>query len=67
MDIMCEVNPEYEKFMIYDKGKKVLYVLISTVIYRIIESAILWYDFLSTTISDLGPKLTHMNNVLQIN
>ena len=22
MDIMCEVNPKYEKFVIYDKGEK---------------------------------------------
>ena len=28
VEIMCKVNPEYEKSVIYDKSKKVLYVLI---------------------------------------
>ena len=50
MEIMCEVNPEYEKFVIYEKGKKVLYVLILKSIYGMIKSALLWYDFFSTTI-----------------
>ena len=26
VDIMCRVNPEYEKHVIYQRGKKVLYV-----------------------------------------
>ena len=54
---MCDVNPEYEKFVTYEKGRKVLYVLILKSVYGIIESALLWYDFFSTTLSDLGLKL----------
>ena len=57
MDIMCKVNPEYEKCMTYEKGKKVLYVLILKLIYGMIESALLWYDFFSTTLSCLGFKI----------
>ena len=41
VDIMCEVNPEYEKFVTYEKVKKVLCVLILKVIYGIIKSALL--------------------------
>ena len=26
VDIMCEVNPEYKKYVISEKGRKVLYV-----------------------------------------
>ena len=57
VDIMCKVNPEYEKFMIYDKVKKVLCVLILKVLYGMIESALLWYDLFSTILSYLGFKL----------
>ena len=57
VEIICEVNPEYEKFMKYEKGKKVLYVLILKAVYVMIESALIWYDFFSTTLSDLGFKL----------
>ena len=41
VDIMCKVNPEYEKFVIYERGKNMLYVLIFTAIYGIIESTLI--------------------------
>ena len=50
MEIMCKVNPEYGTFVTYEKGKKLLYVLILKAIYVMIESALLWYDFFSTTL-----------------
>ena len=43
VDIMCEVNPEYENFVTYERGKKVLYVLILKAIHGMIESDLLWY------------------------
>ena len=36
MVVMCEISPEYEKSGIYEKGKKVLYVLILKAIYGMI-------------------------------
>ena len=57
VDIMCEVNLDYEKFMTYDRGKKVLYMIILKAIYRMIEIALLWYDLFYTTLSDLGFNL----------
>ena len=57
LDIMCEVNPEYEKLVTYEKGKKLLYVLILKAIYRMIESALLWYYLFATTLLDLGFKI----------
>ena len=36
VDIICKVNPEYEKFVTYEKVKKVLYVLILKAIYGMI-------------------------------
>ena len=57
VDIMCQVNPEYETFVTYEKGKKVLYVLILKVVYGMIESALLWYFLFSTTLSYFWFKL----------
>ena len=45
LDILCEVNLEYEIFVTYEKGKKVLYVLILKAIHGMIESALIWYYF----------------------
>ena len=36
VDIMCEVNPEYEIFVTFQKDKKVLYVLILRAVYGMI-------------------------------
>ena len=57
VEIMSEVNSEYYNFLIYDKGKNVLYVLILKAVYGMIESALLWYDLFSTPLSDLGSEL----------
>ena len=67
MDIMCKVNPEYEKFLTYFKGKKVLYVIILKAIYIMIEIALLWYDFSLQHYRIWGSNLIHMNDVFQIN
>ena len=57
LDITCKANPEYEKFMIYEKGKKLMYVMILKIIYRMLDSALLWYYLFSSKLSDLGLKL----------
>ena len=57
LDIVCKVNSEYEEFVTYDKGKKVLRVLILKMIYGMIESDFLWYNLFSKKISDLGIKI----------
>mmetsp|Transcript_45473 Transcript_45473/g.67010 ORF Transcript_45473/g.67010 Transcript_45473/m.67010 type:complete len:226 (-) Transcript_45473:536-1213(-) len=55
---MCEVNPEYKKYVIIDKnGKKMLYVRILRVIYGCIESALLWYDLYVKTLKRMGFEL----------
>ena len=55
--IMCEVNTEYETFVTYENGKKELYVLVLKEIYGMIESALLWYNFFSATLSYLVFKI----------
>lgn len=54
VDIMVEANAEYEKYVVYEKGKKVLYLRVLRALYGCIESALLWYDLYSTTLEKEG-------------
>ena len=54
VDIMCDVNPEYKKYAIEEKVKRVLYVRVLREIYGCIESALLWYELFSNMLKDLG-------------
>jgi hypothetical protein len=54
VDIMCEVNADYLPYVVYENGKKVLYVKILRAIYGCIESALLWYNLYATTLKDMG-------------
>ena len=54
VDIMCKVNPEHLKNVIYENGKKVLYMEILQAIYGCIESALRWYELYSTTLEKEG-------------
>ena len=54
VNIVCQVNTDYKQHVIYDNGKKVLYLLVLMVIYGCIKSLFLWYNLLSTTIEGLG-------------
>jgi len=57
IDIMCEINPEYVKFIRCEKVQRVLYLRILRVIYSCIESALQWYVLYSKTLKGLGYKL----------
>ena len=50
VNIVCQLNTEYKQHVIYDNGKNLLYLLVIMVIYGCIESALLWYNLLSTTL-----------------
>ena len=43
VDIMVNVNPEHTKNVVYECGKKVLYMEILQVIYGCIEPSLRWY------------------------
>ena len=58
VDIMCEVNPEYKKYVITDRnGKRILYVKVLRAIYGCIESALLWYELYVKILKGMGFKL----------
>ena len=54
VDIMCKVNPDHTKNVIYENGKKVLYLEVLQAIYGCIESALRWYELYSETLSKEG-------------
>ena len=41
VDIMCETNPEYADTVVFEKGVKVLYLLVLRSIYGCIQAAML--------------------------
>ena len=58
VDIMCEVNPEYKKYVTTDRnGNRILYVKVLRAIYGCIESALLWYELYVKTLKGMGFKL----------
>jgi hypothetical protein len=51
------MRPEYEKFVVYENGVKVLYVLLLKAMYGCVKSALLWYQLFSGTLVDMGFEL----------
>ena len=51
---MCDINSEYGKHVIYDKGVKVLYLQVLLTLYGCIESALQWYTLYTKTLNDEG-------------
>ena len=54
VDIMCEINPEFKKHVIEERGKKVLYVKVLRAIYGCIQSALLWYESYVKTLKGMS-------------
>jgi hypothetical protein len=53
-DIMSKVNLEHAKNIVYENGKKVLYIKVLQAIYGCIESALLWYNLYASTLKGMG-------------
>jgi len=53
-DIMCQVNPEYERFTKGEGKNKVLYLHLLRALYGCIESALLWYNLYVETLRGMG-------------
>ena len=57
VDIMCDINPEYEQYVRFENGVKVLYLRVLRAIYGCIESALQWYVLYKTTLEKEGFEL----------
>ena len=56
-DIMCNANPEFKKYVLVEKGTKVLYLKVLRAIYGCIKSALLWYNLFTEILSKEGYKV----------
>jgi Reverse transcriptase (RNA-dependent DNA polymerase)/Zinc knuckle len=54
VDILCEMNPEYEEFVVTENGVRVLYVRLIKALYGCVKSALLWYELFQTTLQQMG-------------
>ena len=44
VDVFCSANEKYKKFLMMEKGRKVIYLRILRALYGCIQSALLWYN-----------------------
>ena len=54
VDIMCNVDSKYKKFVIEENGQRVLYLQLLKALYGCVRSALLWYELFATTLKDMG-------------
>ena len=54
VDLLCEVNREYEKHVVFEGKTKVLYVRCNKAIYGCVMSGLLWYELFSSTLQEKG-------------
>ena len=57
VDLFCNIDPTLADFVAYEKGKKVLYVQLDKALYGCVQSALLWYELYSSTLTDMGFEL----------
>ena len=62
VDIMCQVDPEYKKYVVIHNNKKVLYLKMLRALYGCLESALLWYNLFTTTLKNMGFELNPYDN-----
>jgi hypothetical protein len=54
VDIMCNVDSKYKKFVVIENGQRVLYLQLLKALYGCVRSALLWYELFSTTLENMG-------------
>ena len=54
VDMFCNLDASFRKFITYEKGKKVLYTQLDKALYGCVQSALLWYELYSDTLKDMG-------------
>ena len=62
VDILCDRNPSYRKFVVQEKGGATLYMQLLKALYGCIKSALLWYELFSGTLIGMGFELNPYDN-----
>ena len=54
VDILCEANPKYRKFVVKDGSKQIIYLRLKKALYGCIQSALLWYHMFTSELKTEG-------------
>jgi hypothetical protein len=54
VDVMCKVDEGYREFVVFENGKKVLYLQLLKALYGCLRSALLWYELYTTKLDGMG-------------
>lgn len=54
VEIFCEMNDDYSKFVVIENGQKVLYVRLLKALYGCVKSALLWYRLFTEHLQHMG-------------
>ena len=58
LEYLVEIAPEtYSKYVVMEKNRKVLYVVVIKAIYGMLEASLLWYHELSNKLKVIGFNL----------
>ena len=57
VDILRDIDPDMEQFVVTENGKRVIYVQPIKALYGCVKSALLWYQLFSTMLVDMGFEL----------
>jgi hypothetical protein len=57
VDILCDVCSDYEQYVTWENGKKVLYLQLLKALYGCVKSALLWYELFTGTLAEMGFQL----------
>ena len=53
-DLMCKANPKYQEYVRVVNGRKILYLRVLRALYGGIQSALMWYNLFTETLSKMG-------------
>ena len=57
VDILCETDEKYKKFVTLEKGKKVIYLRLKKALYGCVQSGLLWYELFTSVLEKNGFKI----------
>ena len=57
VDILCKVNPEFDKYVVTENRKRVIYLQLLKALYGCVKAALIWYTLFVTVLKGMGFKL----------
>ena len=65
VNIMCDANPGYQKYIVKEFGKDVLYLISQNALYGILQAAIMWCETFTTCLERNGFKINPYNRCVE--